>query len=69
MGILGIAQQGLEQAQDRLAQTAQRIARAGAPPSAGDSVELLSGRNQYEADLGVARVGDEEQKATLDLLA
>ena len=80
MDILGIAQQGLHQAQGQVEKAAQRIARAGmetaSAPTATDSVSLsddmvslLSAKNQYEANLGVAHTAAEMQKQTMDLLA
>ena len=80
MELLGIALQGLQQAQGQLENTAQRIARTGmetAPPEApgdsvdlsGDMVSLLSARNQFAANLAVAHTVDEMQKQTLNLLA
>ena len=71
MEILGIAQQGLIQAQGQVDRVAARIARPATEESspAGDMVSLLSAKNQFEADLGLARTADEMQKKTLDLLA
>jgi len=80
MDILGIAQQGLLQAQGQFEQTAQRISQAGlntgssTPPGdsvslSDEAVSLMSAKNQYETDLGVAHVADEMQQATLNLLA
>ena len=80
MDILGIAQQGLHQAQGQLEKTAQRIAQVGmdtaTPQTPTDSVNLsdemvslVSAKNQYEANLGVAHTASEMQKATLNLLA
>ena len=80
MDILGIAQQGLHQAQGQVEKTAQRIARVGmdtaTPQTPTDSVNLsdemvslVSAKNQYEANLGVAHTASEMQKATLSLLA
>jgi hypothetical protein len=79
MDILGIAQQGLEQAQGQFDRTAQHIAQAGlntAPTQtpadsvslSDDAVSLLSAQNQFETDLGVAHTGKEMEKATLALL-
>ena len=80
MDILGIAQQGLQQAQGQFEQTARQIAQvglnAGQSQTPSDSVNLsdaavslLSSKNQYETDLGVAQIASEMQKATLNLLA
>jgi hypothetical protein len=79
MDILGIAQQGLQQAQGQFDKTAQSIAQAGLnsgpPQTPTDSVNLsdaavslLNDKNQYQADLGVAHTADQMQKATLSLL-
>jgi hypothetical protein len=79
MNVLGIAQQGLQQAQGQFDRAAQNIAQLGlnpAPPQApadsvnlsGQAVSLLSAKNQYEADLGVAHTADELQQSTLSLL-
>jgi len=78
MDILGIAQQGLQQAQGQVEKSAARIAQVSlnAAPSQPDSVSLsdqvvalMSGANQFQADLGLARTANEMQKQTLDLLA
>jgi hypothetical protein len=84
MDILGIAQQGLPQAQGQFDKAAQRIALVGqnqAGRNTGQSqtpddsvslsdaaVSLLGARNQYQADLGVAHTANEMEKATLVLL-
>jgi flagellar basal body rod protein FlgB len=81
MDVLGIAQQGLQQAEGQFDYTARRIAQTGTNTStssqtAGDSVSLsdnmvslLSAKTQYETDLGLAKTAGEMQKATLNLLA
>jgi hypothetical protein len=85
MDILGIAQQGLSQAQGQFDKAAQRIAQVGQnqvgrntgqSQTPGDSVSLsdaavslLGAGNQYQADLGVAHTANEMEKATLALLA
>lgn len=81
MDMLGIAQQGLQQAEGQFDNTARRIAQAGtvAAPSSqtptdsvslsDDMVSLMSSQNQYDADIGVAHAASEMQKATLSLLA
>jgi len=77
MDILGIAQVGLNQAQGQVEKTAQRIAGVGALSQVpGDSVSLsddmvslMTGKNQFEADLGLAKTADEMTKQTLNLLA
>jgi len=79
MDILGIAQQGLNQAQGQFDKTAQRIAQVGlnagpakAPTDSvslsDEAVSLLSAKNQFETDLGLAHTADEMTKATLKLL-
>jgi hypothetical protein len=80
MDLLGIAQQGLQQAQGQFNQSAQRIAQiglnTGQSQTPADSfnlsdaaVSLLSAQDQYEANLGVAHVADQMQKAAINLLA
>ncbi|HEX3742701.1 MAG TPA: hypothetical protein VHW09_02175 [Bryobacteraceae bacterium] len=80
MDIFGIAQQGLQQAQGQFDQAAQHIAQSGLNPGSGqpagdsvslsdDAVSLMTAKNQFEADLGLAHTADEMQKATLNLLA
>lgn len=80
MDILGIAQQGLQQAQGQFDKTAQRIAQEGLntaqPQTPSDSaslsdeaISLMSAKNQYETDLGVGYVAKAMEKATLNLLA
>lgn len=80
MDILGIVQQNLHQAQGQVEKSAQRIALAGmetaSAPTPTDSVSLsdgmvslLSAKNQYDADLGVAHTAAEMQKQTMELLA
>jgi flagellar basal body rod protein FlgC len=76
MDILGIAQQGMAQAQTQVEKTANRIAGINAPSSSTDSVSLsddmvalLSAKNQFAANVAVAHTADEMQKKTLDLLA
>jgi hypothetical protein len=77
MDLLGIAQQGLQTAQVQFDQSARNVVAAGLPdPTPSDSVSLsdaavslLSAKNQYQTDLGVAHVADEMNQATLNLLA
>ena len=77
MDILGIAQQGLHQAQGQVEKAAQRIAQVGMDAQVpGDSVSLsdnmvslLNAKNQFEANLGLAKTAYDMQKKTLDLLA
>jgi hypothetical protein len=80
MDILGIAQQGLQQADAQFNQSAQRIAQtslnSGPPQPPDDSVSLsdnavslMSATNQYETVVGVAHTASELQQETLSLLA
>jgi hypothetical protein len=80
MDILGIAQQGMQQAQGQFDKTAQSIAQVGlntggsqAPSDSVNlsdaAVSLLSSKNQFETDVAVAHTADEMQKSTLSLLA
>jgi hypothetical protein len=79
MDILPIAQRGLHRAQGELEKSAQNIAGAGLPqaqPPPEDSLNLsdrmaslLQARNDIEASLNLAHVGDELSRKTLSLLA
>jgi hypothetical protein len=79
MDILGIAQQGLQQAETQFNRSAQQIAQTSlntGPPPPDDSVSLsdnavslLSATNQYETVVGVAHTATEMQQQTLSLLA
>jgi len=80
MDILGIAQQGLQQAEVQFNRTAQRTAQTSLntgppqPPAdsvnlSDDAVSLLSATNQYEAVVGVAHTVTEMQQETMSLLA
>ena len=74
MDILGIAAQGLQQAQGQFDQTAQRIAQTSVNPSdsvslSDEAVSLMSSENAYESNLAVAQTAGEMQQATLNLLA
>ena len=76
MDLLGIAQQGLQTASFQFDQSARNVVAAGLPtqtPSDSVSlsdaaVSLLSAKNQYQTDLGVAHVADEMDQATLNIL-
>lgn len=79
MDILGIAQQGLQKAQGQFEQTAQRVAQSGLGPAAAqpsddsvslsdNAVSLITSKNQFATDLGLAHMADKMQKATLNLL-
>jgi hypothetical protein len=78
MDVLGIAQQGLQQAQGQFDKSAQQMAgvSSGSSQKAGDSVSLsdaavslVNSQEQYESGLGVVHVAKEMEKATLNLLA
>ena len=79
MDILSIAQQGLSRAQGELEKSAQSIAFAAltqAQPPPEDSlnlsdrmISLMQARNDVEASLKLAHVGDELSRKTLSLLA
>ena len=79
MDILSIAQQGLSRAQGELEKAAQSIVGAGLPqaqPPPEDSlnlsdrmISLMQARNDVEASLKLAHVGDELSRKTLSLLA
>jgi hypothetical protein len=80
MDILGIAQQGLQQAETQFNRSAQQVAQTslntGPPQPTDDSVSLsdnavslLSATNQYETAVGVAHTATEMQQQTLSLLA
>jgi len=79
MDILGIAQQGLHQAQGQFDKAAQHVVQAGLNAALSQTstdsvslsdaaVSLLSAQSQFETDLGVAHTGKEMEKATLSLL-
>jgi flagellar basal body rod protein FlgG len=79
--ISAIASQGLQQAQDRVDQTAAQIAAEGAaavsqngpPVDAVDLsqqvVGLMSARDSYEVNLKMLQTGNELDRQTIDLLA
>jgi flagellar basal body rod protein FlgC len=77
MDILGIAQQGLQQAQGQFDQTAQQIAQVAGPSKTPEDsvtlsdeiVSLMTSQNQYETNLGVAHVASRMEQATISLLA
>jgi flagellar basal body rod protein FlgF len=80
MDLLGIAQQGLQQAQGHFNQSAQRIAQIGLSPGQSQTpadsvnlsdaaVSLMSSKDQYESELGVFHTADQMQKAAINLLA
>jgi hypothetical protein len=72
MELSAIALEGLERAQNQLEATARRIA---ASPAQGDSVDLnaemialLATKNAILADLKLAKVVGDIERATIDLL-
>ena len=77
MDLLGIAAQGLHQADGQFDQAAQRVTQATLDTQPGpDSVSLsdaavglLTAKNQFETQVAVAHTADDMQKATLSLLA
>jgi hypothetical protein len=80
MDILGIVQQGLQQADTQFNRSAQQIAQTslntGPPQPPDDSVSLsdnavslLSATNQYDAVVSVAHTVTEMQQETMSLLA
>jgi hypothetical protein len=79
MDIPSIAQQGLSRAQGEVEKSAQSIAGAAltqAQPPPEDSlnlsdrmISLMQARNDVEASLKLAHVGDELSRKTLSLLA
>ena len=80
MDLLGIAQQGLLQAQDQFDRAGQRVTQASLqtnpsePPADSVSlsdamVSLLSASNHFETQVALAHAADDLEKATLNLLA
>ncbi|HUI80161.1 MAG TPA: flagellar basal body rod C-terminal domain-containing protein [Bryobacteraceae bacterium] len=78
MQIFASALQGLDAAEGKLDQTANRISRASVAGTgaAGDSVDLstemvnlLTAKQAYEVNLKSLQVGNEITKHTLDILA
>jgi hypothetical protein len=71
MEITGIALNGLQTAQDMLENSTKRITNFATTQSdpAADVVELLSAKEQFQANARLIRVGDQMQKTLLDLLA
>jgi len=76
MPLINAAMQGLVQAETTLERTADRIARFGQAPAAGDSVSLsdeavslIAARNAYEMNLQSLKTGDEMTRKLLDVLA
>jgi flagellar hook protein FlgE len=71
MDVTSIALGGLQNAEGMLEKSANRIANLAAPQfdPATDTVELISARQQYQANARVIHVGDDMQKKLLNLLA
>jgi len=62
--------QGLYSAETSFNRTARKV--AADPTAAADpnsAIDLLDSKNQFEANLKTAKVGDELTRATLDILA
>jgi hypothetical protein len=69
---LNTALQGIQSAETGFTSAAARIATAPANPQENlptDIVDLMSSRNDFQANLKVVKVTDDMAKATLDLLA
>jgi hypothetical protein len=73
MDVMSAALGGMQNAQNTLERTAERI--AGASPRPSDSVDLstemvalLAARNQYQANARVFQAGDKMLKKVLDIL-
>jgi hypothetical protein len=77
MDVSAIALQGLEGAQNRFESAASKLSSAASPvPGTGDvtdisqaTVGLLSAKNDFEGNLTVAKVADEMERTTIDMLA
>jgi flagellar hook protein FlgE len=73
MEISAVALQGLERAQERLAATAQRLARAADPADtvdlAAETVALLESRHAFAVNARVLKTADQMQQSLIDLLA
>ncbi|MEO8372036.1 MAG: flagellar basal body rod C-terminal domain-containing protein [Candidatus Solibacter sp.] len=67
MSITGLALGGMEDAQNKLERTAERIARSESPPE--DMVDLLSVRNQFKSNARVLQTADEMRKRVIDIFA
>jgi hypothetical protein len=75
MDISAIALQGVEGAQSQFDRAASRFSPAASPAS-GDltdlsqpAVDLLSAKDNFEANLKLLKVGDEMERTAIDLLA
>ncbi len=78
MELSAIALQGMERAQAQLERSAERLSRAGRPPSDGvpadtvdlsaEMVGLLSARNAFAAMTRVLKTTDDMERHVIDLL-
>ena len=73
MNISAIALQGLEQSQTHFEKAASQVAQAVDPCDSVDlsqaAVNLISAKNDFAANIKVAKVADEMERAILDMLA
>ena len=73
MQISGIALEGMHQAQSRVENTAQWLARAADPADRTDlsaeMVALIEARNAFGANANVAKTADRMERRAIDLLA
>ena len=73
MQISAIALQGMQQAEARVEVSAQRLAGTADPGDTTDlsqeAVALLQARNSFAANVQVAKIANEMEKRTVDLLA
>jgi hypothetical protein len=76
MDISAIALQGLEGAQGRFDSAASKLSLAASVQVTGDvtdlsqaTVDLLAAKNDFEGNLKVAKIADEMERATIDMLA
>jgi flagellar hook protein FlgE len=74
MDVTSVALSGMQNAQNTLQKSAERL--ASVSPENSDSVELssqmvamLSARNQYQTNAAVVRTADDLSKKVLDMLA
>jgi flagellar hook protein FlgE len=65
---------GMQRAETQLDGTATRMARLVAAPNSdrvdlsAEAVRILAARNEFEANVKIAQVGDEMQQSTLSLI-
>jgi hypothetical protein len=67
MTITGIALGGMQEAQSRFERSAERI--SSGVPAPEDIVDLLSSRNQLEANVRVMKMAEEMEKRVIDIFA